>query len=162
MGTESRVVDTRSLRKVLVVGSNGGHLAQLMMLRPWWGNHDRVFVTFEGDDSAELLAGERVYWAYSPTTRNLFNLVRNTWLSIRVLRRERPDVIVSNGAGVAVPFFYVGRFMRIPTVFIEVFDRVASASLTGRLCRPTTSLLLLQWDEQRTVYGRGEVVGPLY
>jgi UDP-N-acetylglucosamine:LPS N-acetylglucosamine transferase len=155
-------VDGRSARKVLVVCSNGGHLAQLMRLRPWWGKHDRAFVTFEGDDSAALLAGEQVYWAYFPTSRSAINLLRNTWLSIRVLRRERPDVIVSNGAGVAVPFFYVGRLIGIPTVFIEVFDRVVSASLTGRLCGPVTSLLLLQWDDQRVVYGRGEVVGPLY
>lgn len=149
-------------RRLLLVGSNGGHLAQLMLLRPWWGEQDRAFVTFRGDDSAELLAGERVYWAYWPTTRSVFNLLRNTWVSIRVLLRERPDVIVSTGAGVAVPFFYVGRLLGITTVYIEVFDRVSSASLTGRLCRPVTSLLMLQWDEQRSVYGRGEVIGPLY
>jgi UDP-N-acetylglucosamine:LPS N-acetylglucosamine transferase len=154
--------ERRPRRKVLIVSSNGGHLAQLMMLRPWWGSLDRAFVTFRGDDSIELLAGEEAYWAYFPTTRNIRNLLRNTILSIKVLRRVRPDVIVSNGAGVAVPFFYVGRLMGIPTVYIEVFDRVTSATLTGRLCRPATSLLLLQWQEQREVYRRGEVIGPLY
>lgn len=151
-----------SARKVLVVGSNGGHLAQLMMLRPWWEKLDRAFVTFEGNDSVAQLAGERVYWGHHPTTRNIPNLLRNARLSITVLRQERPDVIVSNGAGLALPFFYIGRLMGITTVFIEVFDRVLSASLTGRLCRPATSLLLLQWEEQREIYGRGELVGPLY
>jgi len=148
--------------KILLVCSSGGHLGQLNLLRDWWSRNDRAFVTFEGEDSRSLLSGERVYWAYHPTTRNIPNLLRNTLLSLRVLRRERPDVIVSNGAGVAVPFFFIGRLMGARTIFLEVFDRVDSASLTGRLVRPATSLLLLQWEEQRRIYGRGEVIGPLF
>lgn len=147
---------------MLLVSSSGGHLAQLHLLEPWWSTLDRCWVTFEGADSVELLEGERTYWGYHPTTRNLPNLLRNLWLSVRVLLRERPDLVVSNGAGLAVPFFYVGRLLGARTVFMEVYDRVDSASLTGRLCRPVTDLLLLQWEEQRRAYGRGEVIGPLY
>jgi beta-1,4-N-acetylglucosaminyltransferase len=148
--------------RVLLVCSNGGHLAQINLLREWWIRYERAFVTFEAEDSRSLLAGERAYWAYHPTTRNIPNLIRNLFLSVRILRRERPDVIVSTGAGVAVPFFYVGRLMGSKTVFLEVFDRIKSATLTGRLCRPVTTLLLLQWEDQRRSYGRGEVIGPLY
>src|SRR5690606_6455767 len=110
----------------------------------------------DGADAESLLAGERVYWGHHPTTRNIPNLLRNLWLSIRVLRRERPDLIVSNGAGVALPFLYVGRLLGARTVFLEVFDRLRSTTLTGRLARPVTDLLLLQWEEQREAYGRGE------
>ena len=35
-------------------------------------------------------------------------------------------MVVSAGAGVAFPFFVVAWMMRIPTVFIEVYDRVDS------------------------------------
>ena len=59
------------------------------------------------------------------------NLVRNTVLALRVLRRDRPDVIVSSGAGVAVPFFVLGRLLGVPTVYLEVFDRIDCATLTG-------------------------------
>lgn len=148
--------------KVLLVSSSGGHLAQLHLLAPWWSPLDRCWVTFEGADAVSLLDGERTYWAHHPTTRNIPNLLRNLVLSVKVLWKERPGVIVSNGAGVAVPFFFIGRLLGARTVFIEVYDRIDSASLTGRLCRPATSLLLLQWEEQRRAYGRGEVIGPLY
>ena len=40
------------------------------------------------------LAGERVIVGHSPTTRNVPNLVRNFALAARVIREERPDVIV--------------------------------------------------------------------
>lgn len=146
---------------VLLVCSGGGHLAQLRRLEPWWSRHDRAWVTFELPGAA-VLAGERAYTAFSPTTRHLGNLGRNLWLAWRVVRRERPALIVSTGAGVALPFFLVGRILRVPTAYLEVFDRIDSRTLTGRLCKPLSDLFLLQWESQREVYGSGTVVGPVY
>ena len=49
--------------------------------------------------------------------------------------------------------------MRIPTVYIEVIDRIDTRTLTARLCRPFTSRMLVQWDEQRRLYRDATVVG---
>jgi UDP-N-acetylglucosamine:LPS N-acetylglucosamine transferase len=146
---------------VLLVGSSGGHLAQLLALREWWEGRDRSWVTFPTADARSRLTGERVTFAYHPTTRNVWNLLRNTVLAHRLLGRERPSVILSTGAGVAVPFFVLGWLRRIPTVYVEVYDRVDSTTMTGRLCRPFTRLFLVQWDEQRELYPGSVVVGPL-
>ena len=148
-------------RKVLLVGSSGGHLAQLMALRPWWSVRDRHWVMFRTPDAESLLAGEPTTWAFHPTTRNLPNLARNLLLAARVLRRERPDVVVSTGAGVALPFFVLGRLTGVRTVYIEVYDRIETATLTGRLCRPWTDLFCVQWDEQLPLYRDAHVIGPL-
>jgi UDP-N-acetylglucosamine:LPS N-acetylglucosamine transferase len=78
-----------------------------------------------------------------------------------VLRRQRPDVVLSTGAAVAFPFFVLARLLRIPTVYIEVYDRIDTPTLTGRLCRPFTSLFLVQWEEQRVLYPGAVVVGTL-
>lgn len=147
--------------RVLLVCSNGGHLAQLHRLAPWWRHHDRTWVTLPGTDAEHLLAGESVHWAFCPTTRSLRCLLLNLWLAWRVLRKERPDVVVSNGAAVAVPFFAMARMLGIRTVFVEVYDRIDSATLTGRLCRPLSSLFLVQWPEQRTYYPGSAVLGRL-
>lgn len=147
--------------KVVLVGSSGGHLAQLWALRPWWSEHERTWVTFDTPDASSLLAGEVHLWAHHPTTRNLINLLRNTLLAWRILRSLRPDVVVSTGAGVAVPFFVLARVLRIPTAYIEVYDRIDSATLTGRLCRPFASLMCVQWDEQRSLYRDAVVIGEL-
>jgi len=146
---------------VLLVGSSGGHLAQLLALRAWWQDRDRAWVTFPTPDARSQLPGERVTWAFHPTTRNVRNLLRNTGLAWRLLRRERPSVVLSTGAGVAVPFFVLGWLHRIPTVYLEVYDRIDSPTLTGRLCRPFARLFLVQWEEQRALYPGSVVVGPL-
>jgi beta-1,4-N-acetylglucosaminyltransferase len=148
--------------KVALVCSSGGHLTQLHQLKPFWEKHDRFWVTFKLPDSESLLEQEDVVWAYYPTTRNVRNALRNFGLALRVLSRRRPDLLVSDGAGVAFPFFLVARLLRIKTVYIEVYDRIDSPTLTGRLCRPLTNLFLVQWEEQKRFYPRAQVIGRLF
>jgi nitroreductase len=145
--------------RLLFVCSSGGHLAQLHRLAPWWGDHERRWVTFDKPDARSLLGGEDVRWAHHPTTRHAGNLVRNLLLAWRELRRTRPDVVISNGAGVAVPFFVLARLLGIRTVYVEVYDRIDSPTLTGRLCRPFTDLFCVQWPEQQHLYPGSVVVG---
>jgi UDP-N-acetylglucosamine transferase subunit ALG13/glycosyltransferase involved in cell wall biosynthesis len=150
-------------RSALLVCSSGGHLAQLLALRPWWASRSRSWVTSDTVHARSALAGERITWGYFPTTRHAWNLIRNSYLATRLLfpRSRRPSVIVSTGAGVAFPFFVLGRLLRIPTVYVEVFGRIDSRTLTGRLCHPFSSLFLVQWPEQRVLYRKAVVAGPL-
>ncbi|CAN5663287.1 UDP-N-acetylglucosamine--LPS N-acetylglucosamine transferase [soil metagenome] len=132
-----------------------------MRLRSWWEGHDRAWVTFDKADARSRLAGERTWWAHHPTTRNLPNLLHNLLLARRVLAAEKPNVVISNGAGAAVPFMVLARRRGIPTVYVEVFDRVDSPTLTGRLVRPFTDLFCVQWPEQQRLYRASVVIGPL-
>lgn len=147
--------------KVLLACSSGGHLTQLYQLRPWWEQHERTWVTFGHPQAESLLRGERVIQAFAPTTRNIPNAIRNLRLAIKVIRAERPDVVISDGAGVAVPFFVVARLLGVCTVYLEVYDRISRPTLTGRLCYPLAGLFLLQWPEQARNYPRGKVIGAL-
>lgn len=148
-------------RPVLLVSTQGGHLAQLLVLESWWGERSRVWVCPDTPDVADRLRGEHVVTSHSPTTRNLPNTLRNFALALRVMRAVRPGLVVSAGAGVAVPFFVVARLMGVPTAFIEVYDRVDSPTLTGRLCGPFTTRRIVQWEEQLAFYGDARLVGPL-
>lgn len=148
--------------KVLLVCSSGGHLTQLMCLRPWWGQHRRLWVTFDTTDAVSKLAGENVVWANHPTTRNLPNLARNSVLAWRTMTRFRPDVVISTGAGVAVPFFWLHHHFRAASVYLEVFDRIDTPTLTGRMCRPVTDLFLTQWPEQQQHYPSSVLLGQVW
>ena len=148
--------------KVLLVCSSGGHLAQMLELRPWWSRHQRTWVSFDTPDACDSLRGERVVMGHHPTTRNVPNLLRNLVLALGTLRAERPDLIVSDGAGLAVPFFWLSRFHGARTVFLEVYDRIDSPTLTGLLVGPVTDLFLVQWQEQLAIYPGAVLAGPVY
>lgn len=145
--------------KVGLVASSGGHLTQLCALRPWVARHERAWVTFDTPHARDRLAGERVTFAHQPTNRHLGNLARNLRLAWRWIDRERPDLVVSTGAGVGVPFLWAARAWGIKTVFVEVYDRVDARSLTGRLVAPVVDLVVLQRDAQRRLYPNGVVLG---
>lgn len=146
--------------RVLLAASTGGHLAQLLALSAWWLQHDRLWVTFDKGGAVQSLVEEDVVWAYHPTTRHLGNALRNFLLARRVLRDFQPDLVVSTGAGVAVPFFVAARFAGVRTLFIEVVDRVASRTLTGRLVYPFADEFVVQWAVQRHLYPDARVIGP--
>lgn len=148
--------------KMCLVGSSGGHLTHLYMLKPIWEKNDRFWVTFDKEDAKSLLENEIMYPCYFPTNRNLINLIRNTAVAWRVLRKERPDLIISSGAAIAVPFFYLGKLFGAKLVYIEVFDRIDKPTLTGRLVYPITDRFIVQWEEQRKVYKKGINLGSIF
>ena len=147
---------------LLLVSSSGGHLAHLLAVTGLTNDRTCAWVTF-GDALPDLEAnGHWAIQAHSPTNRNIPNLIRNTILAVRVLSSIRPRVIVSSGAGVAVPFFLLGRFFRAKLIYLEVFDRVESKTLTGTVCKPFCHEFLVQWPEQVDLYGdKASLVGPI-
>ncbi len=148
--------------KICLVGSSGGHLAHLCMLKPFWSEQERFWVTFDKPDARSLLKGEKVYHCYFPTNRNLRNLWRNTGLAWKILEKERPDLILSSGAGVAVPFFYFGKLFGAKLVYVEVYDRIDKPTLTGRLVYPITDKFVVQWDEQKRIYKKSINLGSIF
>lgn len=157
----SGVEDDRP-RRVLFVSSAGGHLSQLLQLEPWWRHHDRRWVTFDLPDARSKLAGEVIVPAHYPTTRSLINMSRNFMLARKELTEWEPDVVISNGAGAAVPFFIEAHRRGIPTVYLEVYDRIDSRTLTGRMVHRFTTEFCVQWPEQQALYADSTLVGPLY
>ncbi|KRN31269.1 PssD/Cps14F family polysaccharide biosynthesis glycosyltransferase [Weissella halotolerans] len=148
--------------KVALVGSSGGHLTHLYLLKKFWEKEERFWVTFDKEDAQSLLKEEKRYNAHFPTNRNLKNLFLNTILAFKVLRREHPDIIISSGAAVAVPFFYLGKLFGAKTVYIEVFDRVDKPTLTGKLVYPVTDRFIVQWEEMKKVYPKAEYLGGIF
>ena len=148
--------------KICLVGSSGGHLAHLNMLKPFWSREDRFWVTFDKEDARSILKDEKMYPCYFPTNRNLKNLIKNTFLAIRILRKERPDVIISSGAAVAVPFFYLGKLFGAKTVYIGVFDRIDKPTVTGKLVYPVTDKFIVQWEEMKKVYPKAINLGSIF
>lgn len=75
--------------KVCLVGSSGGHLTHLYMLKPFWKDKDHFWVTFDKEDARSLLEGEKMYPCYYPTNRSLKALIKNTKIAWNVLHKEK-------------------------------------------------------------------------
>lgn len=148
--------------KICLVGSSGGHLNFLYQLKPFWEDKDRFWATFDKEDSRSLLANEKVYPVYYPSNRSIKALIINTHRAIRILRKERPDLIISAGAAPAVPFFWIGKIMGIKLIYIEPFDRIGKASLTGKLCYKVVDVFIVQWEQMKEIFPKAVYLGSIF
>lgn len=144
--------------KILLVCSSGGHFKGLDQLKAFWSHHDRCWVTFKTPTTVDTLQGENIYWAFSPTNRNIPNLIRNLFLAVQVIRKERPEVTITTGAGVAVPFIIVSKLLGSQTVFIESITRIQQLSLSARLVLPFLDVLYVQWPQLKARYPQAELI----
>ena len=81
--------------KVCLVGSSGGHLTHLYMLRPVWEDKERFWVTFDKEDARSLLQGEKIYDCYFPSNRSFKAMIKNTFRALKIILKERQDLIIS-------------------------------------------------------------------
>jgi beta-1,4-N-acetylglucosaminyltransferase len=149
----------RKLR-VGVVSSVGGHLSEVLELLPELLPHELFFVlNDEAPWRRELESFRRYRIVHAERdARLLINLVE----AARILRRERPDVLISMGASPAVPFFGLGRLLGVRTIFIESFAAVEKPTLTGRLLHGVAHHFFVQWPELLKVLPRARYVGPIF
>lgn len=145
-------------KKVCIVSSCGGHLTEVRALRQAFARYAHFYVL---NDRVLLPADMegRTYFIRHSERDLLFvvNLVE-AW---RILRRERPDVILSTGAGPAVPFALVGRLLGIPSVFVETFTRISKPSLTARIMYHLAARFIYQWPSLARYFPRGVYGGML-
>lgn len=147
--------------KICLVCSSGGHFLELYRLNQFWSQYKHFWVTFLKEDTHYFLRKEKVYWAYYPTNRNIKNLFKNLLLSWQVLRREKPDVIISTGAGVSVPFLYIGKLLGKKTIYIESLARISELSLSGKLVYPIVHHFFVQWPELSSKYKKVKLKGRI-
>lgn len=145
-----------------LVCSAGGHLNNLCLIKPFWEQHDRVWVTFDRPDSRSALPGETIYGAYYPSNRSLKALVINTVRAFRIISKERPKVIISSGAAPAVPFFYVGKLFGAKLIYIEVIDNYEGLSMSGRICYPVADVFVVQWKDLTKKYRKAVCFGKIF
>jgi beta-1,4-N-acetylglucosaminyltransferase len=132
--------------KVLLVCSQGGHLTEMMELLSAFEGHKMAFATYSGSRLPELQAiaptYHRSFRGVDPVSAFLYFV-----FAFKVLMKEKPDVIVSNGAEIAIPFFYLGKLYGARLVYIEGLFSVEQLTKTGRIVYPICDRFLVQWPE---------------
>ncbi|MCE5257583.1 MAG: capsular biosynthesis protein [Chloroflexi bacterium] len=134
--------------KLCLVCSHGGHMTELLELKSVWSTHEVFFITYFS--KRELPA--RAY-TYSNLTKYPLKVVPMFFSVAKVLRKERPEWVISDGAEIAIPVFAAARLLGIKTMYIESVCRVNTPSFTGRVVYPLSDVFLVQWPELLARFG---------
>jgi len=145
--------------RICIVSSCGGHLTEVRCLRPAYESFDYFYVL---NDTALLptdMEGRTLFIAHAERD---WRVLKNLWEAFVILRRERPHVILSTGAGPAVPFALVGRlFFATRVVFVETITRIERPSLTARLMYHLAHDFFYQWKALERFFPKGRYGGAL-
>jgi UDP-N-acetylglucosamine transferase subunit ALG13 len=129
--------------KALLVCSTGGHLSELVRLESHIGeNPDSLWVTFDTDQSRQLLAGRRVHYVPYIGPRDLRGTIAAGPAIHRLLKAEHFDVAISTGASIAASALPLAAAAGVPAVYVESVCRVRGPSTTGRLLQPVPGVAL--------------------
>ncbi|MGL5650096.1 MAG: PssD/Cps14F family polysaccharide biosynthesis glycosyltransferase [Clostridium sp.] len=157
-----------TLKKVLFIASTGGHLSELMELKPLFKKYDYHIITEKTDTTIKLKDKYKdkisylVYGARNYMFSYMFKFPYNILKSLVFYIKLRPDVIVTTGAHTAVPICYIGKLFKKKIIFIETFARVESSSMSGRLIHKVADVFIVQHPEMEKVYENAIYKGALY
>jgi len=149
------------MTKILLISSKGGHFTEIAQLKELYKDYDRFWVTIKGPDTIFSLRTEKKYFGFAPESRNTINFFQNLHLASRILLKEKPNILISCGAGIAVPFFLIGKILGIKLIFIESFDYIRYPSMTGALLYNIVDLFIVQHKVQNKWYPRAKYWGSL-
>lgn len=150
--------------KIVFAASSGGHLEQLLMLRPLMEKYDSVLVTEKTDYSAGDM-GIRTYYMRQINRKEamfLPKLVANTWRSLVLIVKERPKVMITTGVLAVIPLALLMKLFGGKLIYIESFAKVCSKNLTGNLLYRFADQFYVQWEEMLKLYPKAIYKGGIY
>jgi beta-1,4-N-acetylglucosaminyltransferase len=146
-------------RRTCLAYSPGGHAAELRRALAWISFADAFHITFD-DGHARPADGERRHYVCHPR-RSLLRTLVNAAQTAAILLRERPRLVISTGADVAVAAVLLGKLLGAQVIFIETGGTL-SPSLAGRLAYPFADLFIVPWPEKLRAFPRALLArGPL-
>lgn len=131
--------------KVLAITSGGGHWDEMMVLRQDFDGSDIVYAnTFPGlAESSGITRSYLIKDCNRDTPLSIVMCLKDVY---KVIRRERPDVIISTGAAPGLIAVIIGYVLGIKTVWVDSVANSMELSLSGRVAGKLADVWLTQWQ----------------
>ncbi len=147
--------------KICLAASAGGHLSQLLKLSDCWAGHQVFFVTTSDMVRSKLTSLGTVYVTGECNYQHPVRVLKVLFRIIKIIRKERPDVILSTGAAGGCLCCFVGKWYHAKVIWVDSITNVQKMSLSGRLVRRIADLQLVQWPQLAKKYKHTEFAGTL-
>ena len=168
----------KSKKSIMIILGSGGHTGEiLLMIQKLDFNKfsSCFFLSSHNDKNSDNKAKESIQIKKYKNTKFHFLKIyraRNVgqsfissipttlyalFQSIYILIKYRPNMVVTNGPGVAFPILFIGYFLRLflilsefKIMFIESYCRTKSISLCGKIVEPLCDRFIVLWKNLET------------
>lgn len=150
--------------KIVFAASSGGHFEQLMMLKPLMEKYDCFLLT----EKTEYSVGKQdldVRYLKQINRKEplfIFKFIVNTFISLRIFIKERPDVMITTGVLAVIPLALIMKVFKRKLIYIESFAKVTTKTLSGNLLYKYADQFYVQWEEMLKLYPNAIYKGGIY
>ena len=145
-----------SRKKIVGISSAGGHLLELMKSIPSSYENEVIYITFKNGLTIDTLKNKGRFFIIDPHISK-FKYVINFLQSLFLFIKIRPKVIISTGAGIAIPFVLIGSFFKTKIIFIETGARISKPSRTGKFLYKYSDLFIIQYKSLSKFYPNSKI-----
>lgn len=156
------------MKKVIFISSTGGHLSELLQLKPLFAEYDFHLITEKTKSTLSMKQeyASRMHYLVYGTKSNLltylfkfsFNVLKSFWLFLKI----RPQVVVTTGTHTAVPMCYIAKLFKRKVIFIETFANSITATESGKMVYPIADVFVVQWESMLENYPKAVYGGWIY
>ncbi len=156
------------MQKVLFIASTGGHLNELLQLKPIFDNYNYHLITEKTDSTSDLVKKypHKVnYLVFGTKDHKLSYFFKFSWNCLKSLflyLKIRPKYLITTGTHTAVPMCYIGKFFGTKIIFIETFANSITKTMSGGMVYPIADLFVVQWESMLKEYPNAIYGGWIY
>lgn len=144
--------------KICLVAAPGGHLTEMIKLKNAFTMYNVFLVTYQDNFLNKPEGVEHVYFIKNILVNNvqvtrfkkimliILQMLILTIDELKIILKEKPDIVVSTGSEIAIPIFYISKILGKKTIYIESLCRIDTLSGTGKIVRPISDSFLVQWE----------------
>ena len=154
--------------KILFISSTGGHFSELMQLKPIMEKCTYHLVTEKKKQNKALKDkyGKNINFLIYETKKKplkyIFVLIANSFISLLIYLRFRPQVVITTGTHTAGPMCCIARLLGSKVIYIETYANRTSKTSAGRLLYYVANEFIVQWEEMKELYPKAKYFGGIY
>jgi len=139
--------------KTCLIYSPGGHYTELRKSLKGILFKKKYHVTFYSG----IIEKNKIYYITHPK-RKIISTIINFFESYKILLKEKPKIIISSGADVALNTIILGKlFFNAKIIFIESSANITRPTLTGKIAYYFSDLFIVQWKEMSKFYPKAKI-----
>ena len=156
------------MKKVLFISSTGGHLNELLQLRPMFKKYESYLITEKTKTNSKLKEQykEKINFLIYGTRKEMYIyplvLLINSFISLGIFIKNRPQVVITTGTHTAGPMCMIAKILGSRVIYRETFANRKTKTATGKILYYIADTFVVQWEEMKKLYPKAECWGWLF
>lgn len=155
-------------KRILLICSDGGHLAQILELKDMFLQYNYLIVTEESPATLPLKEKYNIKYL-KPRAKGkkrkfafITILLVNALISLKILIQHFPKAIITTGSSTTVPMCLLGKITGVKIIYILSYARINSRAFSADIIYPIANKFIVQWPGVQKFYKKAVYLGGIY